>query len=160
MAFPDSTSVDTDIALENVFTGGVITGVLVKVSVNDADGLTGDIRGVFFQAARTVDRSQISVTGTHVRAYSVSEGNVQALASKDVTMSGDGSKHKYDVGVEIGTQGIGVDDIRHTEFLVFGVTLDDFESGQEFGIRLTSVGTVNDRGQSSKLYGKSFCCTA
>ncbi len=90
-------------------------------------------------------------------SYSVSEGTVQTLV-KDVTMSGDGNVHFYDVGVEIGTQGIGMDDIQHTEFIVSGVTLDDFKSGQEFGIRLTSVGPVSSCGQSSKLYAKAYCC--
>jgi len=132
-------------------------GVLMKVTVNDNEGLIGEIRGVFFQAARVVRNPPVNVTGTHVRAYSVSEGNVQTVIS-DVTMSGDGNKHKYDVGVEIGTQGIGNDDIRSTQFTVSAVTLDDFESGQEFGIHLTSVGTTGARSQSTKMYAKAYCC--
>jgi len=97
------------------------------------------------------------VTGTDVQSYSVSEGTIQTLV-KDVTMSSDGNVHFHYVGFEIGTQGIGTDDIRHMEFIVSGVTLNDFESGQEFGICLTSVGPVSSCGQSSKLYAKAYCC--
>jgi len=73
-------------------------------------------------------------------------------------MSGGGNIHKYDIGVRIGTAGIGVDDIQTTTFIVLGFTSADFTSAEEFGVRLTSVGPEGgNRGQSSKVYGNPDC---
>ncbi len=41
--------------------------------------------------------------------------------------------HLYNIGVAIGTPGISKDDIQHTEFTVYGMTMDDL-NGQECGV--------------------------
>lgn len=74
-------------------------------------------------------------------------------------MNGDGNRHKYDVGVEIGTQGIGKDDIQSTVFIVsnpkYELNVDNF-ADVEFGVRLTSVGQRgSNRNESSKIFGFS-----
>jgi len=119
--------------------------------------MIGDICSVFFEVARDVSKLNITVQGTQVTSYKVAEQQIQKL-NNDVLMEGDGGIHWYDVGIEIGTKGISKDDIRETTFTVFGVTTNDFTPAEEFGIRLTSVGSGTNRGESSKMYGQRVCC--
>lgn len=100
-------------------------------------------------------RTQVkNVTGTHV--YGLKTGNnIIVNLGSGATMQGDEStgKHKLDVGVKIGTSGIGKgDDIRETTFIVAGITYADVIG--EFGVRLTTVGTRGGRRpESSKVVG-------
>jgi hypothetical protein len=147
------------------------SGVEITVTSNPAPGTNyiGDIRGVFFHVKDdNVDKIKTQ-TAPQIRGQNVPSINgfvigpansVQKVAN-DVIMNGDANKHKYDVGVQIGTQGIGKDDIRTTTFIVKGLTTADFTSATEFGVRLTSVGTVGGaRSESSKVYGNSDCCVS
>ncbi|MEB3227954.1 MAG: hypothetical protein VKJ27_06190, partial [Synechocystis sp.] len=98
------------------------------------------------------------VTGANVTNFSVGKDSIQDIGN-GVNMKGDGNIHKYDIGVEIGTQGIGTDDIQSTVFIVsnpdYELDVKNF-ADVEFGVRLTSVGLEGgSRNQSSKVFGFS-----
>ena len=133
----------------------------VKFTVTETDpNLIGDLRGVFFHVdPDTTDvLTGLTVTGMDVTEYQVEKDSVQDLGN-GVNMNGDGNIHQYDVGVEIGTQGIGNDDIQSTMFIVSNPDVElDVENfaDVEFGVRLTSVGSEGgNRNQSSKVFGFS-----
>jgi hypothetical protein len=168
---------------EYVDKDGNDAGVKFTVTETDPD-LIGDIRGVFFHV--DPDRGDLDpltglvVTGADVTEFRVGEDSINDLGG-GANMKGDGGYryeeseesggdiikgHKYDVGVEIGTQGIGNDDIQSTMFTVSNPNLvgdDDLNvenfADVEFGVRLTSVGSESKggRGQSSKVFGLSDC---
>jgi len=125
------------------------TGGVVKFTVNNVTPIA-DIRGVFFNILDNSLLSTLSVTGPNVT-------DSQFGPAGTVNDLGNGANinpRAFDAGVEIGTQGIGRDDIRSTMFTVSSnaapLTLAQFYN-QEFGLRLTSVG--NNRNGSSKLAG-------
>jgi hypothetical protein len=129
----------------------------VNVTVTEVDGiLDGDIRGVFFHL-KDFQKVQ-NVTGTNVTSYQVGNNAVYDLGG-GATMSGGGSQqHLFDIGVEIGTSGVGKgDDIPSTWFIVKGITLADIDFTQEFGVRFTTVGSANvpitQRTESAKVVG-------
>lgn len=120
-------------------------GLRFTVTVDSSGGLTADLRGLFFNVLGDAP-SSLEVSGADVTDY----GTNTIDLGNGANMKG-GGRSPYDVGVEIGTQGIGKDDIQSTSFFVPGLRLDDVY-GQEFGARLTSVGS--SRGQregSAKL---------
>ena len=95
----------------------------------------------------------LSVVGADVTDFQV--GGVTGVGPGN-NLNGGGSPCPCDIGVEIGTPGMGKDDLRMT---VFDLThnsqpldLSLFE-GQSVGVRLTSVGEPGERGGSSKLSG-------
>jgi hypothetical protein len=142
------------ITLEDVVGGGV------KITASGTDpSLIGDLRGVFFHVNDFAALAGLTVVGTDVTSFLVAEDSVQKLANDAVMTGGGKPAHKYDVGVQIGTSGIGKDDIPTTEFIIdstAGLTINDFVN-QEFGIRLTTVGAAGTRKSSSKVAGISIC---
>ncbi|KAI2493810.1 Cna protein B-type domain [Fragilaria crotonensis] len=133
-------------------------GVLFKVREADAN-LLGDLRGVFFHVKDLSKKA--SVVGNHVNSYTWGPSNSIVDLGNGANMQGDGGKHKYDVGVEIGNSGIGKDDIGETTFTIKGGNFGfaDIDFSQEFGVRLTSVGSKS-RDQSSKVVGYYGCANA
>jgi hypothetical protein len=76
---------------------------------------------------------------------------VKWVGSKDNNMNGTGVS--FDYGAEIGTAGMGKDDISQTTIVVEGFTLADLD-GISFGIRATSVGESEESREGSvKLVG-------
>jgi hypothetical protein len=105
-----------------------------------------DIRGVFFSWDGVL--TNVHVTGADVTS-SVLTGNGDVFKiANDVNMHGGGNNYSFDGGVEIGTPGIGSDDISAT---IFKLTANENIFLQDFGARLTSLGPM--RNDSSKLYG-------
>jgi len=148
-------NVEVTILLQTLGDG---SGVAITVDVTDST-LIGDIQGVFFHVN---DENKllpaVTITGDDVTSFQVGPANQVQNLGNGATMSGDRNRHKYDIGVRIGTAGIGVDDIQTTTFIVTGFTTADFTSEEEFGVRLTSVGPEGgNRGQSSKVYGNHDC---
>ena len=145
----------------------------VKFTVTESDNRRiGDIRGVFFHVEPddTDVLTGLKVVGADVTEFRVGEDAINDLGD-GANMKGDGGYryedgdgdiikgHKYDVGVEIGTQGKATDDIQSTMFIVsnpdFELNLENF-ADVEFGVRLTSVGFEGgSRNQSSKVFGES-----
>lgn len=134
-------------------------GVRITAIVADPDIFTGDLRGVFFHVDDSVDLDTVTIV-SETDSYVIGpRDSVQAVA-KDVRMNGEGNIHKYDIGVEIGSQGIGKDDFQTYSFDVLGVSFEDVNGG-EFGVRLTSVGPPGNREQSSKVSDQvSLCCNS
>lgn len=137
--------------------------VWVKISENGAGGLDialtqdagiiGDLRGFFFDVA---DESLLGTLRVNVaNKFIQGDDSVKDLGG-GATMSGLlGSDRGYDAGIEIGTSGIGKDDIRSFAFTLSStnrvLTLDDF-AYVDLGVRLTSVGTLDgSRADSSKI---------
>lgn len=153
-----------------------------KFEVTQSGAVVGDLRGLFFDVAK---ESLVSGAGTQaavsalqaktqagavigsITSAAVADGDdsVTGVGGGDNTMNGAlafngvGQEAKgYDVGLEFGTSGIGKDDIGAVSFTLklSGMTLADV-AGQDFGVRMTSVGLAGgDRGASVKLTGSAF----
>lgn len=118
---------------------------------------TADLRGVFFTVANAARLGGLEISGSHVSEFKTDKDGKLTKVNNDVTMAG---THKtFNIGVEIGSQGMGKDDIQTTSFTVKAKEGNlglDFVMLQDFGIRLTSVGTKGgNRGDSLKLTGAS-----
>ncbi|MBG1271545.1 hypothetical protein [Nostoc sp. WHI] len=123
-----------------------------------------DIRGVFFNIFDDTLLSGIQVTGTHITASKFgTAGAVNTVGSSNNNLNGGGKNgpiNFFDAGVQIGQEGIGgaKGDIQSTTFTLShnskALTLAQF-SGQSFGVRLMSVGSGNNREESSKLKGEA-----
>jgi len=164
-------TIDCLFTIESSFSGSDIQVTILLQTLDDGSGveitvtetdsaLIGDIRGVFFHVKDESKLVGMTITGDDVTTTQISANSVQDLGNGAI-MTGDRNRHKYDVGVEIGSQGIGAngDDIQSTTFIVTGVTTEDFTNGEEFGVRLTSVGPEGgNRGDSSKVVGYPNCC--
>jgi VCBS repeat-containing protein len=138
-------------------------------SVTQQGGIIGDLRGLFFDLK---DESLIGSLTTNQLGADFRQGNDTVKDLGDgATMEGllgSTAKSKlagaegngYDAGIEIGTSGIGKDDIQSYSFTLDSsardLTLADF-SGVDFGVRLTSVGVIGgSREDSSKILENTF----
>jgi hypothetical protein len=125
----------------------------IRVTVEVVGAAVGDIRGVYLNLADDSLLAGLSVVGADVTAFQV--GGVTGVGPGN-NLNGGGSPCPCDIGVEIGTPGIGKDDLRMTVFDLAHTSrpleLALFE-GQSVGVRLTSVGEFGERGGSSKLSG-------
>jgi hypothetical protein len=120
---------------------------------------TGDLRGLFFDVTNEALISKLVFTSTSDMTTSrTGNDDITAVGSPSNNMSGrtlEGGG--FDVGIEIGSQGIGDDDIQ-----TFSVTLSTSDNSNltladfalaEFGVRIMSVGTGENREGSNKLIG-------
>ena len=154
---------------------GTFTVAVTQVQATDADAFLdpgakyylGDLRAFYLDFANTESfkiqdyksYSSYDATGTVISSTPtsslISAEGVTSVGSKDTNMNGsDGGS--FDAGIEIGTQGIGKDDVGSITFTVVGPTLEfsDFLNAS-FGIRITSVGLdankdgdVSDKGET------------
>jgi len=118
-----------------------------------------DIRGVFFNIFDDTLLSGLKVTGTNVTASKFGPaGTINSVGGNSNNLNGGGGS--FDAGVEIGQEGIGQGkgDIQSTTFTLShtskALTLAQFY-GQNFGVRLMSVGSGANRNESSKLKGQA-----
>ncbi|HKK50053.1 MAG TPA: PEP-CTERM sorting domain-containing protein [Myxococcota bacterium] len=123
----------------------------------DGDGDLGDLRGFFAQVSDESLLSGLSASGSLI-GKSVFEANRVINLGRGANLNGGGTACPCDLGIEIGAPGIGKgDDFRSVSFVLSHVSEDlsaSFLRGQEFGVRVTSVGLVGgDREGSSKLAG-------
>jgi len=158
-----------------------------KFEVTQSGPIVGDLQGIFFDVggtgaggvandallastANSTSISGLSATGSGALtnlASTIQDGNdsVKDLGNGN-NMNGalgfndSGAEAKgYDVGIGFGTSGIGKDDVRSVSFTfnnTIGLTIDDF-IGMDFGVRMTSVGTLGGaRDGSVKLTSSSF----
>lgn len=125
----------------------------IEFFVAVSEGTVADLRGLFFNISDQSLVNGLSVSGIDVTDSQFAINSVSNLGG-GVNMNG--TQTDFDGGVEIGTSGLGQDDIQSTTFILshdlVDLTLDLFEN-QNFGIRLTSVG--ENRTGSSKLVGLS-----
>lgn len=115
-----------------------------------ADGLIGDLRGLFFDFNDDDKLIGLAYSGTSL-ITDFATGNVIDLGN-GANMNGVAS---FDVGIELGTQGIGKDDIQTVTFTLSNasdnLTLDDI-ANTAFGVRMTGVGpTSGTRSGDAKL---------
>ncbi|MBD0363236.1 MAG: hypothetical protein ICV55_10770, partial [Coleofasciculus sp. C3-bin4] len=100
-------------------------GGAIQVSVSVANGYIGDLRGVFFHIGNESLISSLSITGSNVTNRQFGPANSVDDVDGAVISPG-----KFDFGVEIGSEGIGKDDIRSTTFTISSnaksLTLADF----------------------------------
>ncbi|MFN6518522.1 MAG: PEP-CTERM sorting domain-containing protein [Nostoc sp. CreGUA01] len=121
-----------------------------------------DIRGVFFNILNDSLLSGLKIenlAATDVTAKKFGPaGSITSVGSGSNNLNGGGGS--FDIGVEIGQEGIGQGkgDIQSTIFTLShasqALTLAQF-SEQNFGVRLMSVGSGNNRNGSSKLKGQA-----
>ncbi len=123
----------------------------VEVSVNvvpSAAGWTGDLRGVWFNLPNASGVTVSSISGGPITGIT----GASNATNKGVSNSADltGMKASFNLGVEIGSQGIAKgDDFQTATFKLSGVSLADFSSDM-IGTRLMSVGPAGNRTYSSK----------
>ncbi len=134
----------------------VVPGDLViTLEVAGPASTVADLRGFFVHVANESLLSGLSVTGPNVTGSSFLANAVTSVGSGN-NLYGGGSNSPFDIGVQLGTPGIGSDDLRKVTFTLSHATasLDaSFLSGQSFGVRATSVGQDRCRSGSSKLIG-------
>lgn len=123
-------------------------------NVRQEGGIIGDLRGLFFDMADESILKSLTVRAqsTDIRIGDDSIRDLGDGANMNGLLGGDKG---YDVGIEVGTAGIGKDDIQGYSFSLSStlrpLTLQDF-SNVDFGARLTSVGVVGgSRSDSSKI---------
>ena len=128
------------------------------VEVLDDTGQIGDLNALFFDLLDDSLTSGLIVTGADVTGVALNADSVTKVDNY-TNMNGEVIKDlgRFDGGVQFGTAGIGTDDIRTTTFTLSHdsqpLTLADV-SLQDFGVRLTSVGTEDgSRTDSLKLGG-------
>lgn len=138
------------------------SGGSLRFDVRVEGGLVGDLRGLFFDMSdesviKSLSVSALSSGLTEVRLGNDTIKDLGDGANMNGLLGGTGGTDTagYDVGLEIGTSGIGKDDYQSFSFSLSStsraLTLADI--GQvNFGARLTSVGTLGGaRSDSSKL---------
>ena len=136
----------------------------------DTDADTADLRGIFFHVTGIDDNptdeswlDKLSVTGignsaSLIDGYMFDADGVEALSGNGNSDNMNGRPlTPYDVGIGIGTSGIGRDDVKTITVLLDhatdNLTLEHLAE-QGFGARLTSVGTDGaKRDDSLKLWG-------
>jgi len=115
----------------------------IEVTLTVNEGLA-DLRGFFLNIENSSLLEGLSVTGDDVTGFEIENNGVTNL-KHGVNMNGGGSPCPCDLGIAIGTPGIGEDDIFTTTFVLhvpnLELVLDDFAGGL-IGIRVTSVGGV------------------
>lgn len=130
------------------------------LEVHSESGSIGDLNGLFFDLANDNLVGALKVEGDDVTGQSLATDSVTKVDGYN-NINGE-IKNEYgsfDAGIQFGTQGIAEDDIRFTTFTLsyendgHSLTLDDI-LGQDFAVRLTSVGEENgDRNDSLKIGG-------
>jgi hypothetical protein len=126
----------------------------IRVTATVTLGLA-DLRGVYLDIGNDALLDGMSASGEFVTSYQFDANGVINLGHGS-NLRGGGTPCPCDIGVELGTPGIGKDDILSTSFLLHSsspLSLADFAE-QLVGVRVTSVGPDSDsRGGSAKLAG-------
>jgi hypothetical protein len=145
---PISVSIDVDSTTEPGH-------LLITLSV-DGDDVIGDLRGLFLQVSDESLLDGLSVVGEGITSAQFLANGVTNLG-KGSNLNGGGTPCPCDIGIEIGTPGIGRDDFQSVSFTLSHASemLDaSFLNQQSFGVRVTSVGDpYGKRNGSSKLIG-------
>lgn len=116
----------------------------VQFSVQVVEGYA-DLRGFFLDVGDGTSGITLDFDG----AYKIGDESVTSVGTGDNNVKGTGET--FDVGMEIGTAGMGRDDIGATTFTLQGVTLESLD-GLTFAVRATSVG--EERDDAVKLVGE------
>ena len=117
----------------------------------------GDLRGVFFHIADESLLPGLSAAGPDITQQVFGPANSVIDLGGGNNLNGPGSPCGCDIGLEIGTAGIGMDDIQSTSFTLthdmVALDLSQFTM-QAVGARVASVGLpMGSRTDSAKLAG-------
>ncbi|MCU0526605.1 MAG: PEP-CTERM sorting domain-containing protein [Elainella sp. Prado103] len=126
----------------------------VQLKFDVADGFFADLRGLFLHIQDESLLSGLQITGDNITKVIKQANSVSDLGQGNNI---NGSGGDFDIGIDVGTPGEKKDDVRSAIFTFShssrALSLADFGE-QNFGIRMTSVGTTaKNRGGSSKLVG-------
>lgn len=167
IAAPPSADATTLSATATTFTGAplevsvqaddaALAGALViTLTVTGPGQTTADLRGFYLHVADESLLSGLWITGPNVTSQKIAANAVTGSGSGNNLLGG-GSPCPCDLAVELGTPGIGQDDLASVSITIVHKfqSLDvSLLSGQSFGVRATSVGTDYCRNDSSKLKG-------
>jgi len=122
------------------------------VTLDPGSDYIGDLRGLFFQVSDEALLNGLKVDGADVTDSEAAADAVSNLGN-GANVNG-GNDGPFDVGVEIGTQGMSADDIQATTFTLSHDSVDltlDLIAEQDFAVRMTSVGTEGDGGREDSL---------
>jgi hypothetical protein len=114
----------------------------ITVTLTVLDGIA-DLRGFFIDIGDFSLFDGLDVRGDDVTGFDLDHDDVINL-KKGANLNGGGSPCPCDLGIAIGTPGIGKDDIQQTTFVIDAdadLVLDNF-AGELLGVRLTSVGDL------------------
>jgi hypothetical protein len=114
----------------------------ITVTLTVLDGIA-DLRGFFLDIGDFSLFGGLEVRGDDVTGFKLDDDDVINL-KHGVNLNGGGSPCPCDLGIAIGTPGIGKDDIQETTFVIdadVDLVLDNF-AGELLGVRLTSVGDL------------------
>lgn len=123
-------------------------------NVTQEGGIVGDLRGLFFDMADESILKSLVVTAasTDIR---IGDDSIKDLGDGSNMNGLLGTDKGYDIGIEIGTSGIGKDDIRSYSFTLDSTARDLSLSdlgNVDFAARLTSVGVMEgSRTDSAKI---------
>jgi hypothetical protein len=132
-----------------------IAGGNISVSLNVNEGLA-DLRGVFFNIANNSLLAGLEVTGDDVTDFDFDTTGSSLINLHGMNLRGGGSPCPCDIGVVLGTPGIGRDDIFSTTFVLDAtadLALTDF-ANQLIGVRVASVSVFDDDSKDGKGKGK------
>lgn len=122
----------------------------------DGAGNIGDLRGLFLNVTDESLLDGLTVSGSEITSSVFSANNVINLGGGS-NLNGGGTPCPCDIGLEIGSPGIGKNDIQSVTFTLSHVSADldvSLLQGESFGVRVTSVGDAGgSRNGSSKLVG-------
>jgi len=129
--------------------------LVITLSVDDDENI-GDLRGLFLQVSDESLLDGLSVSGSEITSSVFSADNVTNLGGGS-NLNGGGTPCPCDIGLEIGSPGIGKNDYQSVTFTL-SHTSEDLDvsllDGEDFGVRATSVGDEGgSRDGSSKLIG-------
>ena len=123
----------------------------IKVTLTVNEGLA-DLRGFFITFDDDSLITGLQVVGDDVTAFDFDSDGIIDMGQGN-NLHGGGSPCPCDIGVTIGTPGIGKDDIFTTSFFLKAnqpLALESF-AGESIGVRVTSVGDEKSREGSAKL---------
>ncbi|MEH6741631.1 MAG: hypothetical protein V7695_24215, partial [Sulfitobacter sp.] len=152
---------DGDVKVGITITEQADGSLIFDLDVLDDTGVIGDLNGLFFDLADDSIADNLTVSGTDLTGENIDANSVSKVDGYN-NVNGEVVKEdgKFDVGVQFGTPGIGEDDIQSTSFTLAtsggsALSITDV-MGQDFAVRLTSVGEINgDRADSVKISGTS-----
>ncbi len=152
----DGDPLQVHVTLQEV-ANGLLTGVQITLNVDAA--YQADLRGAYFHLSDETLLSGLQLAGTHLTAQQIDANNVKNVGNgNNINGQVANTFGGFDVGVSIGSPGIGQgDDFPSFTFVVSHATQSITESlfhELPFAIRATSVGPAGgSRDGSSKLAG-------
>jgi hypothetical protein len=141
------------VKITDIMSPGGVAGITINVREISIGNMTGDIRGVFFH----VDGDTSSITGSdfisatgpnagqnYLGLHQSKKNQVMRIGRTDVSIKERKKPGRtYDVGMEIGTKGIDIDDIKETTITIMGLSTRRITG--EFAVLSRRIGDKNKK---------------